>query len=304
MTPLIPRLAAKQHGNITHEQLLALGLTRDAIKSWVRRGLLHRVHHGVFAVGHPPITPLERAAAAVLACGDGAALCCSSAMTNWGFWNRWDVPFEVVVAQDRRPTGIKTHRFKSLHRRDIRTQQGIRTTSPARTLHDIQPRLTEKQLTRAVNNALHSRYLTEGQLQEFLTRHPASLLARFADTSHGLTRSALEDAFGEFCSRHGLPEPIFNVLINGYLADAYFPQQRVIVELDSWQFHSTRIDFEKDRNRDADQLANDVPTVRVTYERLTAAEAVRLRTILSLRDSTATQAAPAAHRRAPGRHAR
>jgi predicted transcriptional regulator of viral defense system len=300
----IPRLAVKQHGNVTYEQLLGLGLTPSAIHYRARRGLLHRVHRGVYAVGRPATTPLEQAAAAVLACSDGAALCCSSAMTLWGFWKHWDAPFEVVVASDRRPAGIRTRRFKALHRCDVRIQHGIRTTSPARTLHDMAPRLTDKQLTRAVNNALHTRYLTESQLQEFVSRHTTSLLNRFADISAGLTRSELEDAFLAFCEQYGLPRPQTNVLLNGYLADVYFSEQRVIVELDSWQFHSSRIDFEKDRDRDADQLVDGIPTVRITYERLTAAEADRLRRILARRGSRATLAAPAAHRRAPGRPAR
>jgi very-short-patch-repair endonuclease len=304
MNPNIPRLATKQHGNVTRQQLLGLGVGPEAIKFWTRTGLLHPIHRGVYAVGRPPTTPIERAHAAVLACGPGAALCCSAAMTNWGFWNRWELPFEVFVPSDRRPSGIRTRRFKAVHRRDIRRQHGILTTTPARTLFDLAPRLTPQQLTRAVNNALHTSFLTANQLHEFLTRHPCPALARFADTSHGLTRSELEDAFGDFCRRYFLPEPSFNVLINGYLADAYFPQQRVIVELDSWQFHSTRIDFEKDRDRDADQLASDIPTVRITYERLTAAEAARLQRILALRDSTATRAAPGARRRARGRRAR
>src|SRR5581483_7332872 len=117
------------------------GLSPDASKSWARRGLLHRVHLGVYSVGRPATTPLERAAAAVLACGPGAALSCSSSMTNWGFWKRWDLPFEVFVPSDRRPSGIRTHRFKSLHRRDLRRQNGILTTTRARTIFDMAPRL-------------------------------------------------------------------------------------------------------------------------------------------------------------------
>jgi hypothetical protein len=69
----IARLALRQNGNVTGEQLRDLGLGREAIKSWARRKRLFAVHQGVFAVGRPPQTAVERYAAAVLACGPGAA---------------------------------------------------------------------------------------------------------------------------------------------------------------------------------------------------------------------------------------
>jgi very-short-patch-repair endonuclease len=43
---------------------------------------------------------------------------------------------------------------------------------------------------------------------------------------------------------------------------------RLIIELDSWEFHSHRGAFEKDRSRDADHLLGGYRTVRVTHRRL------------------------------------
>ena len=151
---IVAELAVKQHGNITRQQLLAVGVGQEAIKHWARAGYLHPVHRGVYGVGRPSRAPLERAAAAVLASGDSAALSHASAMANWGFWKRWESPFEVSATADRRRAGIVVHHSTTLHRRDVRTQQGIRTTSPARTLFDMATRLRD--LTRAVNNALHN----------------------------------------------------------------------------------------------------------------------------------------------------
>lgn len=318
----IAQRASRQHGNITRAQIIALGGNDDDILHRTRTGRLHRVHVGVYAVGRPATAPLEKAAAAVLACRPTAVLSHASAMTLWGFWRRWDRPLEVTVTEDRRPKGIRVHRSKNLHRRDIHTQHGIRTTSPARTLHDMARRLTDKQLTRAVNNALHTHYLSESQLQEFVSRHHTSLLKPFANATTALTRSELEDTFLAFCEQFGFPRPQTNILLNGYLVDAYFPEHRVIVELDSWQFHSTGIDFEKDRSRDADQLTEGIPTVRITHERITGEptrEAARLNKILasrasprparsqprtSRRGSTGTPGAPQARHRSQGRPAR
>jgi hypothetical protein len=71
---VIARVAAAQHGNVTWAQLRAQWLGEDAIDSRCRAGKLFRVHYGVYAVGRPARLPVERAAAAVLACGPGAAV--------------------------------------------------------------------------------------------------------------------------------------------------------------------------------------------------------------------------------------
>ena len=168
----IAAVAATQNGNITRRQLLELGVDDGGIAWRVQIGRLHRVFRGVYAVGRRAITPQERAAAAVLACGPGAALSHSSAMALWGYWRHWDRPFAVTVVGDRRTPGIRVHRSTTLRRRDITTQLGIRVTAPARTLLDMSPRLKDKALKRAVNNALNSLWLTEDQLAEALARHP------------------------------------------------------------------------------------------------------------------------------------
>jgi very-short-patch-repair endonuclease len=71
--------------------------------------------------------------------------------------------------------------------------------------------------------------------------------------------------------------------VSGWEVDALFPDEKVIVELDGWDFHSSRESFESDRERDASTLAAGCVTVRVTWERMherAAREAARLQTIL------------------------
>ncbi len=48
----IAQLAARQHGVVTRQQLLALGLGRGAIEARLKGGRLHVVHSGVYLVGH------------------------------------------------------------------------------------------------------------------------------------------------------------------------------------------------------------------------------------------------------------
>jgi hypothetical protein len=271
---LIAAIAFRQRGNITAAQLASLGLDGPAITRRVRSGRLFRVFHGVYSVGRPPSSPLDSAAAAVLACGPGAALSHSSAMVLWGFWKRWETPYEVSVPGDRRPKGIRVHRTCSLVWPDYTVQLGIHCTSPARTLLDIAHRLGDEQLARAVNDARLSLFLQPSHLPELLERWPrhrsASRLRPWAETDQNPTRSEQEDNFPAYCKRHGLPQPQMDVFLAGCERDAVFAPQKVIVELDSWKFHSGRLAFETDRERDAQAAAAGYQVVRITRKRLTA----------------------------------
>jgi very-short-patch-repair endonuclease len=140
--------------------------------------------------------------------------------------------------------------------------------------------------------------LHAGALAELLARCPtypgAARLRRFAseeeDAPSRPTRSELEDDFLAFCERFGLPRPLVNTVVGGYEVDAYFPDLRLIVELDSWAFHKGRRAFETDRLRDVTALANAIATVRITSERLRdqpEREAARLRSIMVARRSPA-----------------
>jgi hypothetical protein len=289
--------AAKQHGNITRRHLLALGVDDDAIYYRLKAGRLHRVYPGVYAVGKPPVTPLERASAAVLACGPGAALSHRSAMTLWGFLKRWETPLHVTVLGDRRPRGIKVHRSTALIRHDLTKQLGIPVTSPARTLLDAAPSLGDRTLKRAVNDARLSKYLHLPDLADVIERFPrhrgAKRLSAVLSRPGGPTRSEWEDFFPAFCEWHDLPVPLMSVRVAGYEVDAFFPVERVIVELDSWEYHSSREAFERDRDRDADNLAAGFETVRITWDRMMltpSKEAKRLDVVLQARRTPASEA--------------
>jgi hypothetical protein len=289
----IAKIAAGQQGNITTARLLGLGMRKDALYYAVRTGRLFRVFHGVYAVGRPPVKAIERAAAAVLACGPRAALSHASAMTLWGFWKHWDEPFDVTAAVDRRRQGIRTHRCTTLLTRDVTLHHGIRVTTPARTVLDIAPRLKPKALTRLINDARRTPLLTLEDLADVVERNPlhpgAQLIRPHLDNPQNPTRSGGEDDFPAFCERYDLPIPLINAIVHGFEVDAYFPEERVIVELDGWPYHRDRSSFESDRDRDATMLAYGIPTVRITYDRFEQdpdREAARLHAILEWRRAT------------------
>jgi hypothetical protein len=284
--------ARRQGGHVTRLQLLALGLSGRQIDHRLAVGRLIAVFRGVYAVGHLPTNPLDRAAGALLACGERSALSHGSAGALWGVWKRWRFPLELSTAIDRRPSGLIVHRTTKLTQADIWLEHGLRVTSPALTVLQVAPRLTQRRLTRVINDLRLERRLTHEQLAALLARFPrhpgAGRLRPLVETTlREPTRSELEDAFQLFVVTNGLPQPLINHVIEGYRVDAYFPLERLVVELDGWQVHRTRAAFERDRRQDAEILERaGIPTLRITYERLIrepAAEAARLHVILRQR---------------------
>jgi Transcriptional regulator, AbiEi antitoxin len=83
-TRRIAALAARQSGVVTRGQLRALGITARVVHRLLAQGHLHRVHTGVFAVGHPALTLHGRWLATTLALGPGAMLSHRAAAVLWG----------------------------------------------------------------------------------------------------------------------------------------------------------------------------------------------------------------------------
>lgn len=70
------------------------------------------------------------------------------------------------------------------------------------------------------------------------------------------------------CHEADLPQPLTNVLVNGHLTDFYWPEQRLIVEVDGYGTHGNRTAFENDRRRDQIQFAAGYQVVRITWNQL------------------------------------
>ena len=112
----IVHLAERQYGHVARRQLQALGIPPRTITAWATRGWLIRVHAGVYAVGHRRKEAIAVAAAAWLACGDGAVPSHGTAAALWGLRRRWPARPEVSSSPGRRVrlAGIRHHRTKTL----------------------------------------------------------------------------------------------------------------------------------------------------------------------------------------------
>jgi len=287
-------LADRQHGVVSRRQLERLGLGTEAIKKRLRTGRLHSVHRGVYAVGHNRLNMRGNWLAAVLACGDGAVLSHRSAAALWGLMRaRWS-PVEVTSAHGRMGRdGIYLHRSPMSD--DERTVESrIPATSLPRTLRDLAEVVDEDRLRRAFEEADRLKLLRMPALEQVCERAgrrkgiPA--LRRLIATAREpvTTRSPFENRFAEFYREHlgDLPTPRTNVLILDHEVDAYWPPQRLVVEMDSWEFHGHRAAFERDRARDAALQAAGYRAIRLTHRRLKAepdAVATQLRALLAVK---------------------
>ncbi len=243
----------------------------------VARGELIRAHAGVYAVGYRRVEPVALAMAAVLACGEGAVLSHDSAAALWGL-RRWPEIPEVTTREHVRRPHIKTHRSRTLERNDFRTQLNVPTVSAGRTIADIAPRLSDRQLTRVTQDARDEGHLTPTDLHRLLLRCPR--LRQLVDPTQNPTRSGFEDVLTPWLKIHDLPIPIINAKVNGHEVDALYPEHKVILELDSWKYHKDYPAWRSDRERDGENLARGgYRTLRIP-ERLTDTKADQLRAIL------------------------
>ena len=269
--------ATRQHGVIAHRQLVALGFGRGAIRRWLECGRLCRVHAGVYAVGHARLTARGRWIAGVLACGEDAVLSHASAGVLWDLLPARGAQIHVTVPRRgaRRRRGVVLHATLHLPSAERAIRDNVPVTSVARTLLDI-AESDPTRLTRAWDTAERLRLLDLRAVQATCDRgHGRRGLKHLVPLVEDRTRvipdirRELEARFFDLCRAFDLPLPSCNVLVEGYLVDAFWPARRLIVELDSWEFHGDRSAFERDRERDAVLQAAGYRVVRITWRRLT-----------------------------------
>jgi very-short-patch-repair endonuclease len=253
----IAELARSQQGIVTTAQLAAAGIGPRAVEHRVAGGRLTRVHRGVYRVG-PIAGPYSQEMAAVLA--TGGVLSHHTAAAIWGVRPPHDGDVHVVAERKARSRrGLKVHRSSSL---TAAVHLGLPLTTVPRTLHDLAPVLSGYELERAVEEAVIRGLATP----EELTTRPA--LRRAAIEEPQITRSEAERRLRRLIKAARLPRAATNVKVAGWEVDAFWPRERLVVEIDGFAYHGNRAAFERDRRKDAALVAAGYRVVRITWRQL------------------------------------
>jgi predicted transcriptional regulator of viral defense system len=271
----IAALARRQHGVVSFRQLRAIGLGEDAIAYRAKTGRLHRIHRGVYAPGHAILSLKAQFMAAALAAGDGAAISHAAAAHLLGLLSFNATRIDVSSSRRLQPTAtLRPHQTRTLGPQDVTTVDGIPTTTVARTLLDLAATAPQRHIERALDQAEILRVFDARAIDEQLARANGRATKRLAAALHRhrdgptLTRSELEEAFLALIDRAGLPRPRTNTRVCGVEVDAYWPEHRLVVEVDSYRYHRSRRSFESDRRRDIALQAAGIRAARITDRRI------------------------------------
>jgi very-short-patch-repair endonuclease len=187
---------------------------------------------------------------------------------------------EVSILRDLRlPPPARVHRVDELIARDISSVEGLRVSSPERTLVDLCADEAEADVVAAADEMPRRRLATLERLELTLDRLAhrkgirvlPDLVTRYQGGERP-TESELEAIALEAIDAAGLPRPTKQVPIRAggrvRRVDFHYVDQRIVVEADSFLHHSDPIAFERDRQRINALTARGYSVLRWTWDAL------------------------------------
>jgi len=278
----VARVAARQNGAITLAQLAECGLTYREVRGLLAKGHLHPLHRGIFLVGHTRVSRDAHLIAALLTCGSDAFLSnrTSAALMGLRAMNLNHIEVTVVRGGIRaRQAPLSVHRARHPpHRDELRVTRHLRHSSFARVLIELSARESQPELTRLVEEGVRRNLFYLEKIERALERHArrpgiANLegpLKYYLDRSD--RKSGLERDFDrELAERPDISPPDRNVHILAgavnWEIDCYWPESKVVLELDGRPFHVIQRHTEKDKLKDMKLAALGLIPVRVTDRR-------------------------------------
>jgi len=267
-------LATRQHGVVSIRQLHKLGFSKRAVHKSVAGGRLHRLHHGVYAVGHTNLSLHGRCLAAVLASGPRSLLSHYSAGWVLGLISTRPIPVHVTTPLPRkRRDRVRIHHSRTLIDADRALEDGIPVTSAARTALDLAGVLRYRSLRKLLRRAEELKVFDLPEFLSVMDRNRGHRGNRKLERALAIyepprfTRSELEREFVASAIRFGLSQPVTAFNVAGYELDVYWPELRFAVELDVYATHGGHEPFEADRVRDQELKLAGVELTRVTGRR-------------------------------------
>jgi very-short-patch-repair endonuclease len=257
---------------LTRRDLDVLGFSKMAIDHRLATGRLHLISRGVYAVGRPELTPHGRWMAAVLVCGDGAALSHRSAAELWGIGWEEKGRIDVTVARrcEIRRNGLKVRSRPKLPERSVVRRFGIPVTNPTQTLVDLATELKPVRVERAVNQAdVHDLVDPETlrcSLDAYVGMPGAKTLRTMLDRhTFRLSDSDLEIYFRPLALAAGFPLPLSKQWVLGFEVDFHFPDHGLIVETDGLRYHRTPAQQARMVKRDQTHTSHGFRVLRFTH---------------------------------------
>ncbi len=254
-------------GVVTRTRLLKLGFPSSSITQMVRSQRLEPIMPGAcvsaaVGIGRPQIL------SAVCQRYPDVAIGFTTAGSEWGFRNMVDPRIHVLAPHALTPEvpGVVVHRCRRIDPVDVALERrdGVRLTSPPRTLFDCAALLGEDACASAIEQAMAERRCTMETLFSTMTRlrHPhrpgssrfeAVLLSRPA--LRGAARSELERTVRAAIRRAGLPEPVINMWVelgdgSRVQIDIAWPELMVALEVDHPFWHDREEEAARDKRRD------------------------------------------------------
>ncbi|HST68639.1 MAG TPA: type IV toxin-antitoxin system AbiEi family antitoxin domain-containing protein [Solirubrobacterales bacterium] len=277
---MLAELADRQYGVVAREQLIRLGFEPGAIGRRVRAGRLHRLHSGVYSVGHQVVPREGRWMAAVLASGPEAVLSHWSAAALWMI--RPNSRSVIDVTTPRKSTSserIRRHHLQ-LPADEVVIEERVPVTSVPRTIFDLAAIEPVDVVQNMLREAEYLELWDRLSLWDLLERYPGkrgsrrvrAALERLNEEPEGRKCSPLEERFAPFLRRHRLPLPRFNDWIllgeRNFKVDCHWTGTGQIVELDGWESHKTRTAFREDRARDRRLRVAGYTVTHITWNQL------------------------------------
>lgn len=284
----ISEIAQAQYGLAEMRQLIAGGINRHHVEHRLKKGRLRRVRPGVFVVAGAPRSFEQDVLAAVLAAGSDAVASHTTAAVLWGLPLVEHEVLELTTSRRHwaRMPAVRAHRTVAFLGCEHTLLRQIPVTTVARTLVDLSGSCSASQLGRMTDRAIREGTLRLEDLRTCVAglgpargRHPSRvervLDRRLAGYDPG--DSGLEMRFARAIVGGGLPEPVqqhpVSIGRRHYRIDLAYPESKIAIEIDGWEYHRSRSAFDDDRNRANDLVVAGWHVLRFTSS-TTEAQAV------------------------------
>jgi very-short-patch-repair endonuclease len=271
----LSELAAGQFGLVTYAQLRRLGFASRSIGRSSKALRLHRVHRGVYSVGHAVLSDHARCLAAAMSSGRGAVVSHQAAAWLWRLLPACPRTIDVTVPRHGgRRAEIALHHSSTLSPEEHGRFGPIPVTALPRTLLDLAATTSPRFTWSAIDRAERRDVLNLTEIDAMLKRrygHRGAERLRKALAIYrepGFYRARSERLLRRLVRKAGLRQPLINTWVDRFEIDAYWEEERFAVEVDGWEAHRTRKAFENDRLRQEEMKLAGIDVVPISARRI------------------------------------